>query len=276
MEFKPLGSYRQFTEWSGHPVVWGPDGQPWRAWFAGRVVDGLVEVIDEHADLAQVQEPGPRPFAGMVPGRTAALGCVPWLTNYRVASALARMSACCIVVNKGGASHTVSSRLRKCGGFPNVLANLRDKVPDADAVVLGPTGRLPEYDLGPLRIAGWQREGEGTPLLHAKLLVLGHLVWGEDDFGREELSFSGRSVWMGSANWTQTSGKHLETGFWSMDPHLVDEATDFLGSVIAFSEPWDATCVGPEPDLIDVEFDDDAMREAAAQLAEDEDEDDRW
>jgi hypothetical protein len=87
------------------------------------------------------------------------------------------------------------------------------------------------------------------------MLVLGELAWGEDEFGHEDLNFSPRSLWWGSANWTEASRKHLEMGFWSDDQSLVHSATDFRGSVIEFSEPWDSECAGPEHDLVDVEFD---------------------
>ena len=70
-------------------------------------------------------------------------------------------------------------------------------------------------------------------------------------------------MWWGSANWTQLSPSHLEVGFACDDPALVRDAADFVADVIAFSEPVDTTCVGPEPNLVPAEFDDAAMAEAA-------------
>jgi hypothetical protein len=43
-----LGDYEAFRGWSGKPRTWGPQSAGWRAWFGGKVIDGLCEVIDEH------------------------------------------------------------------------------------------------------------------------------------------------------------------------------------------------------------------------------------
>ena len=47
------------------------------------------------------------------------------------------------------------------------------------------------------------------------------------------------------------------------DEALAEEATSFLGDVIAFSEPVGSTCPGPAPNLVTVEYDDEAMAAAA-------------
>jgi hypothetical protein len=69
---RAFGEYQNFSWWSDHPRGWGPNGW-WPVWFGGRVLDGLVEVIDDH--IAEVE------------GR-AALGCVPWFDSSAVASHL--------------------------------------------------------------------------------------------------------------------------------------------------------------------------------------------
>ena len=48
MDRMPLGDYGIFPWWSGRPRSWGPEGGRWRAWFGGKVVDGLCDVLDEH------------------------------------------------------------------------------------------------------------------------------------------------------------------------------------------------------------------------------------
>ena len=73
-------------------------------------------------------------------------------------------------------------------------------------------------------------------------------------------------MWWGSANWTNTAPAHLELGAWSTDPALVREATDFLGDLIAFSEPLGSTARDPEADLVRAEYDDAAMAEAMRDL----------
>jgi hypothetical protein len=51
-------------------------------------------------------------------------------------------------------------------------------------------------------------------------------------------------------------------GAWSEDGELAREATSFLGDLIAFSEPLGSVAPGPEPELVSVDWDDEAMREA--------------
>jgi hypothetical protein len=153
--------------------------------------------------------------------------------------------------------------------FPNVLPRLQMTTPaqDGETTVLGPSSPMPEHDLGPVRVLGWRRAGGGKPLLHVKLLVLGELgfvTFSPDDAPEfEEWRFTPQSVWWGSANWTEGARNHLEAGFWSDDDELTQQATSFVEDVILFSEPVGSTCPGPEPNLVTVEFDDEAMAEAA-------------
>ena len=84
MDQLPLGDYGQFKWLSGREFPWGPEGR-WRAWFAGKVVEGLVQVMDEHA--AGVQGGYQRGLVG-----PAAMGCVPWLTSGPVLDRLASLA----------------------------------------------------------------------------------------------------------------------------------------------------------------------------------------
>ncbi|KZS67816.1 hypothetical protein A4G28_26990 [Mycobacterium ostraviense] len=99
------------------------------------------------------------------------------------------------------------------------------------------------------------------------MLVLGRIDledFGHPDYGSDEhLRFRPTAVWWGSANWTEKSSNHLEVGFVSHDAELIDAATDFVADVIAFSEPFDSACAGPEPNMLGYEVDDAAMWEAS-------------
>lgn len=256
----PLGLYDQFRFLTGRSFPWGPDAR-WRAWFAGGVVDGLAQVMDEHAE--RLRSGYQRGLVG-----TGAIGCVPWLTSGPILERLAALAGCCVVIHKGASREAARVLAERDNGMPNVSPGLRDLAPTIDGhpVVLGPTSEMPMHALGPLRVAGWRKRGRSGPLMHAKILVLGELRWAEDDFGSEDLHFFRQSVWWGSANWTAASANHLEVGFWSDDPALVGHMTSFVESVIAFSEPWDSLAEGPEPDLASVEFDDDALREYMAEF----------
>jgi hypothetical protein len=50
-------------------------------------------------------------------------------------------------------------------------------------------------------------------------------------------------------------------------------AADIVADVIAFAEPVESTCAGLEPNLVRVEFSDDAMAEAMREMAEPYDDD---
>jgi hypothetical protein len=255
MDWMPLGDYETFRGWSGQPRSWGPEDARWRVWFGGNVVDGLCGVLDEH-------------LAAQRRGVPAAIGCVPWLTSAAVVDRLLNLTACCVVLNKGARFPPPPRLVNSANGLPNTaIPNLELMTPavDGNAPVLGPYGPMPEHDIGPVRLLGHDRE-DRKPLLHAKLLVLGEIAEiaygpGEGPFVWES-HFVPQAVWWGSANWTALSRSHLEVGFFCNDPALTRDAADFVADVIAFSEPVDTTCVGPEPNLVHVEFDDAAMAEA--------------
>ena len=255
---KALGDYSIFNTWSGKARSWGPDGS-WRAWFGGNVIDGLCQILDEH--LAA-------PRSRRLEAQPAVVGCVPWFTSNAVQDRLVRTGCCCIVIDKGAAKRP--DRLIAEGrGLPNVLPGLHMTVPDGEGpTLLGPYSELPVHPLGPVRLAGWRRAESGRvkPLLHTKILVLGEVAWyhiGPDDvMYREEFGFRAESVWWGSANWTDGSRSHLEMGTFSSDPALVDEALRFVSQVVEFSEPIGSGFSQPEPNLVPVNFDDDAMWEA--------------
>jgi hypothetical protein len=226
------------------------------------VVDGLVSVIDEH--IAAIRSGYQRGLVG-----PSAMGCVPWLTSGPVLDRLAALAGCCIVISKA-ASRTAASALAVAdNGLPNVSSGLRDLAPmeDRQPVVVGPGSRMPEHDLGPLRIAGWGKgKGRAAPLMHAKLLVLGELRWAEDVIGGgEELFFFSRSVWGEARTGRKGSANNLEIALWSDDKTLVEQSKSFVESVIEFSEPWDSTAESPDPNLRTVEFDDEAFAEYLAE-----------
>jgi hypothetical protein len=257
-----FGDHDALSSGSGGSHPWGPDAK-WRAWFGREVVGGIVEVLDQHVQTVADRYRSTAP---------AALGCVPWLTHADIADRLARLDACCIVVDKG--ARILPQRLVNAGNpFPNVLPGLRSRYP-ADqagtARVVGPYDGEPQFGVGPVRAVGWSGSGPQKPLLHTKLLVLGYLTVHEIGPGPtfELPVFEPLSVWWGSANWTETSRSHQETGVWSDDRALAHLATRFLDDLICCSEPIAATSPGPKPDLLSVDHDEEAMGKAAAEYEE--------
>jgi hypothetical protein len=97
------------------------------------------------------------------------------------------------------------------------------------------------------------------PLLHVKLAVRCGAWWAEDDFGEEIAYLTTLSVWMGSANWTESASYHIEFGAWSTDEQLCATALAFMTSVIRASEPLSSLAPGPLPELVPADWDDDAF-----------------
>jgi hypothetical protein len=115
-----------------------------------------------------------------------------------------------------------------------------------------------------VRVAGYGNpDRTDLPLLHAKMLVLGHLdtfsAPGFEDIHSEQ-HFAPETVWLGSANWTAMAPSHLEFGLLCDDPALVEWAAWCVAKTIMLSESADSGCASPEPNLVHVGFDDDAMR----------------
>ncbi|MGE2833886.1 hypothetical protein [Mycobacterium sp. SMC-4] len=246
------------------------------------MVDGLCEVLDEHLAAPRI-------------GREmdhAAIGCVPWLTSAAVAQRLLKLTNFCVVVDKSPINEGAFSRaerIKRGTGIPNsAFTGLEDMVPVDDTSAPSMIGPYTDRDelprmLDPVRVVGWNKPGQ-KPLLHAKLLVLGQLGWRQYDtpYGeREEFKFVPQTVWFGSANSTEAARNHLETGFVSDDPSLVQSASWFVQTVIGFSESAVTAGVVPRPDMRDLPWDDEAFAQASAELRDayegwDADKNDEW
>jgi hypothetical protein len=268
---KPLGDYPAFEWFSGQPRSWGPEGAGWRAWFGGRVVDGLCDVLDEHLAARRTSRE-------MYP---CAIGCVPWLTSRAVAQRLLALDSYCVVVDKAAAGRQPMVRrelIAPSKGFHNAaLPSLEDLVPPVNGKppIYGPYTPREELShvIDPIRVLGSQGKGTIKPLSHAKLLVLGEVGWAPYDtpYGeQEDYSFVPQQIWFGSANWTEAARLHLETGFVCNDGSLMSEATSYIARMIAFSEPVDSVSADPQPDLVDAIADNEAFAEAARELSYDE------
>jgi hypothetical protein len=67
--------------------------------------------------------------------------------------------------------------------------------------------------------------------------------------------------WHASSGWGEAPLEHGQPGPW---PSV---QWSFVLDVIKFSEPFNAATARPEPELVTAEWDDDAFREAAAEMA---------
>lgn len=228
---------------------------------SGSMTFGL-EVVDHLRAGVEV-------FADEISG-AAAIGCVGWLSDKALVSALLRLDACCIVVNKPDRDEPAQQRLlREGNGLPApalpALADLQRRRSDVGPPILGPFGAIEEIELEPVRVAGYRAGDRARPLLHAKVLVLGTLTCEPHPYGMvvgEVPVLRPRRCWMGSANWTWNARRSLEAGWGTEDPEVLAESTAFLADVLTISEPLGSSAARPEPELLPVEFDDDAMVDA--------------
>jgi hypothetical protein len=253
-----MGDYPQFSEWTRTPQMWGHSSS---VVFCSGVIPDLIEGIREHAESGTSGY-----WRGMLP-QTVAIGCVPWLNHPDVVSALLELGQVCVVVDKKAADRATVTQLHDAGtplvstylpGFENLSVLDEQGRP---FLIAPNSGRPDPVDLGPVRVAGWQRPPRGqppAPLLHAKMLVLGVTTLSEDEnTGEEVWRFEPKRTWLGSANWTVPAMEHFEFGIWGNDPDLVRRNLDALLDVLRFSEPWGSTHPGPQPELVEAEWADD-------------------
>lgn len=252
-----------------------------KVFFGLDVLRGLVDGIREHRREHDADEP----FRTLGP---ALLGAFLWLDDDELIRAIAGYPAACVVVSKQQAAtgkrrekqQATFAKLRAVcdsgNGFPiRACHELEDLAPRQNGrpTVVGPYDSRFEIDMPAFRSIGPRRVGNHlVPILHTKMVLLGHLWWhdeGASGHVEDVIGFTPQKLWLASANGTTSSRRNLEFGLWLTDPDLLTAARRFLTSVIRYSEDIDPASDLFDPEYAPVEFDDEAMAEAAAQLAED-------
>ncbi|MFE3143373.1 hypothetical protein [Streptomyces scopuliridis] len=243
--------------------------------FGTNVLAGLIEGIDEfRRDLEQQQRSrslGP-----------AMLGAFLWVDDAELLQRIAEFPSACVVVSKQprGKYHTerllkVAEAVKDAAGLPawafSELEELRLHQ-DGKAPVLGPGSPQERIRLSALRTLGYRKAGNHlVPILHTKMMLLGELWWHDEDAlgGVADVTgFTPHRLWLGSANGTGSSRRSLEFGLWLDDPGLLKAARRFLVEVLAHSEDLDPDSNDLTPDLVVPDYDDEAMWEAMAALAD--------
>jgi len=242
------------------------------AFFGRDVLRGLTDGIDEFVALTQ-ERWGRRRYHVIGP---VLLGCSPWITDRDLIDAIRKLSGACIVLSKRPKSpgdtlawqhlRRVNNETRgvPASAFP-ILGGMLPKE-DGKPVVVGPWDKLEDESvlLSTFRTIGRRKlSGPGNPpIAHAKLALLGHLWWADEDslgYPADVLGFRPLRLWISSANFTLPSRRSLEFGFWTEDEALLDGAKTFLSQLMASSEELDAFSDAPEPELASVQFDDAAF-----------------
>lgn len=261
----PLSALEAFAKLT-NPRQWGPD-KGWTVAFGGRVVqDELIAGLRAHPAVVDER------FPAKAEAYPVVLGCVPWLDSDAIVDALVDVGSCCIVVDKKMESDQCRRLLSEGSGVQqSLLGEIATWGPleGGHPPVVGRSGGVWDRELEPLRVAGWKKYGK--QLLHAKLAICcAAWRWEGDEVGWADL-FTPMSVWMGSANWTQNSPQHLEIGAWSTDHELAVAALEFVTAVIKISEPYGAGPGGPDPQLVEGEWDDAAFAEVLGDMEVDPD-----
>jgi hypothetical protein len=255
----------------------GPENRL-RGYFGRDVLNGLIAGIDDFRAEA-AQKP---PFRTLGP---AMLGAFLWLDDPELIQRIADFPHTCVTITKQPRGKYQQARLAKLQpilersrGFPaDALPELRYLMPreDEHTPVVGPYTPAPHLRLPALRTIGYRRIGDRlVPILHTKMVLLGHVWWhDEDEFGvADVIGFRPQRLWLGSANGTASSRSNLEFGIWLDDPALLRSATQFLAEVMRHSEELDPDAHDMEPELVEPDYDDVAFAEATALLDEQDEE----
>jgi hypothetical protein len=241
------------------------------AYFGRDVLRGLIDGVDDFVHRRQERW---RRHDEVYP---ALLGSAMWLDDDELINLLAELEAGCIVITKQGRKPHELKKLRRladlnergCGLLNTAVPGLREVAPrnHGKPAIVGPSSAMYEDVIPMFRSLGFRKRSDLPPIIHAKLALLGHIEWYVLDApgAPEVCTFSASRLWISSANFTASSRRSLEFGYWTEDPALVAGAERFLAKLIGSSEPLDPDSDSFDPELAPVEYDDDAMREAFAE-----------
>jgi hypothetical protein len=247
-----------------------------KGYFGVDVLRGLIAGIDEFLEDPEHRW---RQYRSMGP---ALLGCVPWLDDPALLDKIMTLPSACVVVTKqelkkrGSEKFEALKRHAQDGaGFPaEVFAELTHLTSrhDGPPSVLGPYSPRPDdLRIQPIRSFGYRKTGGRlVPLIHAKMFLLGHLWWHDEDGSpagvADVTGFTPKRLWLGSANGTKSSRLSLEFGVWLEDPELLAAAQRFIVQLMRSSEGIDPDDDLFEPEFVNVEYDDEAFAEALHDL----------
>lgn len=256
-------------------VPLGPeDGN--RAFFGRDVLTGLVDGID---DFVQERQPRWQRRTRRV-GAPVLLACSPWVNDRALLAVIEKLPGACVVISKKprtSADAATFHRLRQLNERTNrielrALSALGDMAPKVGgkSQVVGPYDTIDSgFSLQTFRTIGHRKTGNWLPpIAHAKLALLGNVCWtDEHPTGHiaDYVWFSPRRLWISSANFTFASRRSAEFGYWTEDEDLVGGVARFLAGLIGASEDLDSAADAPDPQLAQVEFDDEAMAQAWAE-----------
>ncbi|MGH3974902.1 MAG: hypothetical protein ACRDS9_16475 [Pseudonocardiaceae bacterium] len=237
-------------------------------YFGRDVLRGLVDGIRTHRESQRRSER----LWGI-----GVIGCAMALNDTELLEELARCESSCVVVTKQEKRHygkenfqRLEKHAKDAQGLANaVFPELEELAPleNGEPVELGPYGPRLETSVPAVRELGFRKVGNRlVPIVHAKLALVGDLCWTDEHpsgYPVDTFYFRPRKLWMGSANFTESSRRSLEVGTWATDEEILTAARQFLLNLVVRSEPLRNEADSMEPELHPVVFDEAAMLEAS-------------
>jgi hypothetical protein len=253
-----------------------------KAYFGHDVLRGLIDGIDDFIQLRQARW---KQFRSTGP---ALLGSAMWIDDPELIDKLDELAGASIVVTKQSRRPDKRKSMEplqwlndRSPGLPaRAFAELIDMGPtfDGEPTVVGPSTNLDSLVVPTVRTLGYRKTGNQlVPIMHAKLALLGHLRWHDEDalgYVDDMIWFTPQRLWISSANFTKRSRQSLEFGFWTEDSALVERAEQFLVTAMRYSEGLDPESDWFKPDLAPVEYDPVAFGEVMEEMTWDEGEED--
>lgn len=235
-----------------------------QAAFGRNVLDALVAPLREAAAQRRTEHKwGPGVLASAM-----------WMDDPELIDVLTNMANACVVITKQQEGKYRNSKFKlletlaqSCGLAQAAYPELSELAPREGrrARVVGPYGPTFDTDIGAVRELGFRRVGQRlVPIVHAKILLLGWMGWtDEHPSGHvvDQLFFVPERLWIGSANFTSSSRHSLEMGVWTTDREMLSTARTWLLGLVARSEPLRSPSDDPDPELLPVEYDDQAFAE---------------
>jgi hypothetical protein len=165
----------------------GPDPGN-NAFFGLNVLQGLVDGID---DFVNQRQPRWRPWVRLL--GPALLGSSVWIEDGGLIDKISDLYAACVVVKKQSRKPKAVAKLAKLAAVNNqtpgmpveafsALSGLAPRV-DGEATIVGPSTPPYQDPVPTIRTLGFRSTGnnDSPPILHAKLALLGHLWWHDED-----------------------------------------------------------------------------------------------
>lgn len=215
------------------------------------VTDGNIRCYFKNLEFALIQH---------IREADVVLGCVAWLTNFKVLQALSEKRAVSIIINKEdflrpdtNAGNDFTERLKRSyeimpGGITRFFTNFKINKKSVNLTVLG-LSCCSDYSISPIRVMGLctSEKSRTLPRNHHKF-VLFCKSSPSQKYGTSINIIEPYAVWTGSYNFTLNAEKSFENALYITNKNIVTAYLMEWGQVAALSEPldWFSNYVEPE------------------------------